>query len=326
MSSPVLDLSSPLAAGIERFIAHRRALGRRYDNEAWSLRLLDRYLVEQGIETISAITPPVVEAFLASRPRPAARSYNLLLGMVRNFFGWMVSRGLVEGSPVLARPRRVHSARVPFLFTVEQARHLLQLAGNLPDRRGTYLRGRTYRTTFALLYGLGLRVGEARRLRVSDLDLARELLVINETKFGKSRLVPFGPRMGRELRRYLEISRQKRRDLSETSPLLSMACGAPLSTTTLRKTFRSLLPELSLPPAISSPRLHDLRHSFAVGTLLRWYQEGLDPSQHLLHLSTFLGHVQPESTAVYLTITDALLLEANSRFERYARRGEGWMR
>jgi integrase len=71
--------------------------------------------------------------------------------------------------------------------------------------------------------------------------------------------------------------------------------------------------------------VHDLRHSFAVGTLLRWYQEGLDPAQRLLHLSTFLGHVQPESTAVYLTITDALLSEASSRFERYARGGEEWM-
>jgi len=66
------------------------------------------------------------------------------------------------------------------------------------------------------------------------------------------------------------------------------------------------------------PRLHCLRHSFAVGTLLRWYREGIEPQDRLLHLSTFMGHVQPSSTAVYLTITADLLREANQRFERFA--------
>ena len=66
------------------------------------------------------------------------------------------------------------------------------------------------------------------------------------------------------------------------------------------------------------PRVHDLRHSFAVGTLLRWYREGADPAARLLHLSTFLGHVDPASTAVYLTITADLLQAAGERFERFA--------
>jgi site-specific recombinase XerD len=325
VNPPTLSLTSPLAEGIERFLAHRRALGRRYDNEAWSLRLLDRYLVAQGITILAAITPPVIEAFLASRPRPHPRSYNLLLGMVRNLFQWLVSRGLILRSPVLARPRRVTGSRVPFLFSVDQAHRLLLLASALPDSRGTYLRGQTHRMVFALLYGLGLRLGEVRRLLVGDVEHDRDLLVIRETKFGKSRLVPYGPVMGRELRRYLAMSHEKRHGISDVSPLLSLSGNVPPSPSTIRGTFWRLLHELDLPPAISRPRVHDLRHSFAVGTLLRWYQEGLDPAQRLLHLSTFLGHVQPESTAVYLTITDALLSEASSRFERYARGGEEWM-
>ena len=76
---------------------------------------------------------------------------------------------------------------------------------------------------------------------------------------------------------------------------------------------------LHVPPGTASPRAHDLRHSFAVGTLLRWYRAGLDPAARLLPLSTFLGHVDPASTAVYLTITQELLQEANHRFEEYAR-------
>ena len=75
---------------------------------------------------------------------------------------------------------------------------------------------------------------------------------------------------------------------------------------------------LPLPDGVSPPTLHGLRHSFAVGCLLRWYREGLDPGERLLQLSTFMGHVDPASTAVYLTITPELLAEANQRFEAFA--------
>ena len=85
-------------------------------------------------------------------------------------------------------------------------------------------------------------------------------------------------------------------------------------------TFHALWPQLGLtiPAGVSPPRLHDLRHSFAVATLLRWYREGVDPNQRLLHLSTFMGHVDPTSTAVYLTITEQLLAQAQARFRSHA--------
>lgn len=323
MTGPALLLTSPLAAPIEQFLAHRRALGRRYDNEAWSLRLLDRFLVAHAIARLEDVTPAVVEAFLASRPRSTARSYNVLLGMVRNLFRWMVARGHLEQSPVLARPRPVTDTRIPFLFDADTARRLLAQASALPDGRSTRLRGLTYRMVFGVLYGLGLRVGEVVRLQVGDLDLDRQLLVIRQTKFGKSRLVPFGPRMGEHLGQYL-ARRREGRELADEDPLFSLQANRRLGRSTIGRTFRALLPllELGQRPGDAKAHVHDLRHSFAVGTLLRWYRDGLDPAQRLLHLSTFLGHVNPDSTAVYLTITDSLLGEASARFERFAR-GEG---
>ena len=87
------------------------------------------------------------------------------------------------------------------------------------------------------------------------------------------------------------------------------------------QTFHRLVTELALPvPAgVTPPRLHCLRHSFAVGCLLRWYRDGVDPQARLYRLSTFMGHVDPASTAIYLTITPQLLAEANQRFETFAR-------
>jgi site-specific recombinase XerD len=313
--------ASPLAAGIAQFIAHKRVLGRRYETETYALRLFDRHLLAQRITTLDAITPAVIEVFLAARPRTRPRSYNHLLGVLRRLFRWLVARGHVARSPVLCPLRRASSIRTPFIFAPESARRLLELAACLPDAAGVTLRGPTYHAIFAVLYSLGLRVGEVCRLEIADLDRPRRLLVIRDTKFGKDRLVPFGPRIGATLDCYLAARQVLDRHLADHAPLFASRAGGRLSRQQIGSVFRGLLPALglTLPSGTAPPHLHDLRHTFAVRTLLRWYRAGIDPAQRLLHLSTFLGHVQPESTAVYLTITSDLLGEAGQRFEAFAR-------
>jgi integrase len=222
---------------------------------------------------------------------------------------------------VCGRPRRSTRARLPFLFNDATARRLLDITGQLPDKGGTVSRGQTYRVIFTLLYGLGLRVGEVARLTVGDVDLTRDLLVIRQTKFYKSRLVPFGPRIQTVLRDHLAQRARQSASTSPLTPLFSVRGNRPVSAGTISQTFHHLVPQLGLviPDGTVGPRVHDLRHAFAVSTLLHWYRSGVDPSARLLQLSTFLGHVSPTSTAVYLTITPALLSEANARFEHWAR-------
>lgn len=321
MSAPVRVFHSPLRDGIERFLAHKRALARRFEVEEKTLALLDRYLVQEQVTCLEAITPERINAFLASRPRKRPRSYNHLLGTVRRLFAWMVEQGYLQRSPVQAEPRRETSQRIPFIFDRQTARRLLELASGLKENGRAPLRAMTYRTIFALLYGLGLRVSEAARLSIADVDFNRRLLVIRETKFSKSRLVPFGPRMGQLLEVFVQARIRRHGKLCSEGPLFSFNHNRPLNACTISHTFHALMPRLNLqvPPGTTPPRLHHLRHSFAVGTLLRWYRSGLDPSTRLLHLATFLGHVDPTSTAVYLTITQALLQEANQRFEAFAR-------
>lgn len=313
--------ASPLADGISQFVAHKRVLGRRYETETYALRLFDRHLLAQRVTTLKAITPAVIEAFLAARPRSRPRSYNHLLGVLRRLFRWLVARGHVAHSPVLCPTRRASSVRPPFILAPESARQLLELAAGLPDTPGSTLRGPTYHAIFAVLYSLGLRVGEVCRLEVADLDRPRQLLVIRDTKFGKERLVPFGPRLGATLERYLAARQSLVGNLMDDAPLFANRAGGRLNRQQIGSIFRGLLPALGLtvPSGTAPPHLHDLRHTFAVRTLLRWYRAGVDPAQRLLHLSTFLGHVQPESTAVYLTITSDLLGEAGQRFEVFAR-------
>lgn len=311
---------SVLADDIQRFLDYKRALGRRFDVEERTLRILDRYLVDQDVRDRSEVTSDHIERFLASRPRQRPRSYNHLLCTVRRLFNWMRDQGCIPRSPVRARPRRQTSQRVPFIFDLSSARRLLEVAWRLRDNPRAPRRGETYHAIFAILYGLGLRVGEACRLRVGDVDLDRRLLVIRQTKFNKDRLVPFGPRMEALLQGYLG-AREQRSQVAAEVPVFSFTNRGEIHPCTVSQVFHGLVPRLGLqiPPGCSPPRLHDLRHSFAVGTLLRWYRDGVDPGAGLLKLATFLGHVDVTSTATYLTITEALLREANRRFEAFAR-------
>jgi integrase len=175
---------------------------------------------------------------------------------------------------------------------------------------------------FALCYALGLRVSEAASLRLQDIDWGHCVLTIHLTKFAKSRLVPFGPKLAARLKDYVQQREAHVGRLEFQQPLFCFGRdkSRPVGPHTVSRTFHEVWPKLGLnvPPGVAAPRLHCLRHSFAVGTLLHWYRMGIEPKDRLLHLSTFMGHTQPSSTAVYLTITADLLKEANQRFERFA--------
>jgi integrase len=304
---------------VGRFVEHKRALGRKYNTEEAALRLLVRFTQGRGVLWLSELTPALLDEFLASRPRLRPRSFNHLLGAVGCLLNWAVSQQLLESSPLRARRRRVTAAQVPFIFDKAQARQLLGAAAALPDNPRALQRGPTYHTVFALCYGLGLRAGEACSLRIGDVDQGRSLLIVRGAKFGKSRLIPHGPRIGQVVHEQVE-RRRRGGGLDESSPLFSFDGARSIHPCSASQTFHRLVGELGIevPAGTSSPTLHSLRHSFAVGCLLRWYREGLDPAARLHQLSTFMGHVDPASTAVYLTITPALLVEASRRFEAFA--------
>lgn len=312
----------PLAEAIDRYIAHKRSLGKQLVKTEPMLHMLDGYLLRRGITDADQITPSSLEEFVMSRPRHTPRSYNQLLGMIRRLFNWMVAHEVLYESPFRCRQRRAVATRRPFIFNPEQARNPLDAALQLPDNSRAQNRGNAYRLIFAILYGLGLRVGEVSRLCRHDVDLDRQLMIIRQTKFGKDRLVPFGPKMAGAIAGFLQREESRFGPIPVDSPVFSFnkRKRTPIGTNTISWTFRKLLPalQLTVPSGVASPHLHCLRHSFAVGTLLRWYREGVDPMSRLLDLSTFLGHVSPSSTAVYLTITTELLETASERFAQFA--------
>jgi integrase len=314
--------AGPLEAHVRPYLELQRSLGKRYHTHRTILNLFSRFLHARGVRSPRAVAPDLIQQWLDARPcgLTTQRAYASLIG---RFFGYLRQLGVVADNPAtpvlfaMGRPRRP-SFR-PFIFTREQVAALLARARQLPPNGKFPLRGLTCYTMLALLYALGLRHGEARHLRIRDLDLGRQTLFINQTKFHKSRYVPFGPRVGACLSRFLKARRTVLAPLREDDPLFVTAWRRPFEHDVLREVLQASLPEMGVAIAGGrrGPRLHDLRHTFAVHRPLRWYREGIDVQSRLPALAAFMGHVRPESTQVYLTITTELLQEANARFHRH---------
>jgi site-specific recombinase XerD len=314
--------AGPLAAYTASYLQLRRSLARECESHRSALSDLDRFLLAQGVSSIQAVTPALIASWVQAMACGVRRRLHKTR-CVRRFFDHLRSLALVTDNPVplfLTERRRLPASRFrPFLFTKEQIAALLAAARQLPDSRKFRYRGPTCFTMLALLSTLGLRHGEVRRLRLRDVNLDQQTLLITQTKFHKSRYVPFGPKVAACLQHYLEARPQRLVPWGEGDPLFVTFRRQPMARQVLLTVFRSLLGTLGITglPGQPPPRLHDLRHTFAVQCLLRWYRQGIDVQSRLPVLATFMGHVEPRSTEIYLTITADLLHEANARFHKH---------
>jgi len=309
----------PLAVYVDSYIELHQALGKQYRSNRYDLLHLDRFLQQQGVLTFPEVTAEILEQWtkpMACIAVVRARKMRL----VRRFFDYLVGVAVLKNNPVtsllLDAYRSPSTSITPYIFTSTQIKAILAEAHRLPRTRCFPLRPETCHAMIAILYGLGLRCGEACRLRLRDLDLSQEVLFIRETKFHKNRYVPFGPKIGHCLQEFLHVRRRHLAPVRADDPLFVTLWRAPLHDNTIREPFTQILQTLGIHGVREGrmPRLHDLRHSFAVHRLVRWYREGVDVQSRLPLLSTFLGHTEVKNTQVYLTATDELLLQASERF------------
>jgi site-specific recombinase XerD len=234
---------------------------------------------------------------------------------LRSFFHYAISRGYLAVAPLPTVIPRRPPPFVPYIFTREELRRLFQVID--ADQRKSCLEPATMHALILLLYGAGLRLREAVNLTNADVDLQRALLTVRNTKFGKTRWVPFGPQLGQTLRPYAARVQAPQ----PQAPFFTTRPGSGVKPDTLQHNFRILCNRAGIrrtDGANEQPRLHDLRHTFAVHRLTAWYQQGADVQRLLQHLSVYLGHVHIRHTQVYLSMTPELLHEASQRFEHYA--------
>lgn len=307
-------LESCMAKTIQRLISLRQIGGTGYQTQARLLLYFDRFLVEQKLLE-PRLNQQLIEAYEKTLSHLAPRGRINRMCVVRQLCEYL-SRN--DPHAYVPEPLRAPSSRdtfVPYIYRQKEVEDLMTAAANLPPADA--LRGPTYQTLLGLLYSTGLRIGEAMALKLADFHCQDDRLYIAEGKFRKARWVPLSPTTAEALSWYLRQRPQTRHHLSPDSPLFLNQRGRCLQHCTVSHTFHRLLRQCGIRNGYRRPRLHDLRHSFAVHKLLAWYRDGDNINSRLPWLATYMGHVDIRSTQVYLHATAELLDEVNNRFHQH---------
>jgi len=305
-----------LKATADTYVVYKQSLGMDFRTAAKTLRAFCRVI---GDVELQEIEPDAVLDFL--KGSGLTRYWHNKLGVLRGFYRFVISRGYVSVSPlptVIPKQPRIFS---PYIYSEDEIRRLLTSAPLVCKHPRCDVQGNTFQTLLFLVWGTGLRISEALRLRLRDVDLAHDLLTIHDTKFFKSRLVPMDPRLTSNLSAYAALRRKLPRLDGEDSVFFVSRQGKCLGRDYVESYFRKLCELVGVKREDGSryqPRLHDLRHGFASSRILQWYRLGANVQRLLPHLSTYLGHVNLSDTQRYLTATAEVLQEASARFERYA--------
>lgn len=306
-----------LSQAVGAYVAYKQSLGMRFVTEARTLKSFYRSLDDADMNRVE---PNLVEAFLTGKS-PITRFWHRKLDALRGFYRFALARGYATRSPLPTSVPEQPQTFVPYIYSREDIKRLLAATAG---RERCNLSSLTCHTLLLLLYGTGLRISEAIGLDLADVDLDAGILCIRETKFYKTRLVPTGPDLTRILAGYA-VERKKRPPITSDAPFLLTQRGQRLSRAGAEYAFKQLRKRARVcrdDNARYQPRLHDIRHTFALSRLLSWYREGADVQRLLPQLATYLGHVHIAGTQHYLTMTPELLLEASLRFERYALGGD----
>jgi integrase/recombinase XerD len=304
---------------ITQYAAFRKSMGEDFRSNEKALRCFSRAVGEQL--DLTDLTVDIVTRFL-NGTGPITINWSKKRQALRGLFRYAVSRSYLSTAPLPKTTPKLPPSLVPYIYSRDELRRLIDGAASGAYRvRRRLLEPYTFRAVLLLLYGAGLRVSEALSLKLANVDLQDAMVVIRDTKFYKSRLVPLGAELNQAM---VEYARERSRNGHSQDPeafLFVTKKGGRIPIRTLQHAFRHLRSRTGIgrtDGAVYQPRLHDLRHAFAVHRLTTWYHDNKDVQRLLPLLSTYLGHLSIAATQIYLTMTPELLQEAGLRFAKYA--------
>lgn len=295
---------SALSGQVADYLRLRRALGFKLEREGQLLAQFVSYLEATGAARVTS------EAAITWARTPANAQPNhwaKRLGIVRKFAAYLQTIEPETEVPPEVFPARRHRP-APYLWSQNDICRLLESARELPSP----MRAATYETLFGLLAASGMRVGEAVALQRHDVELGAGVITIREAKFDRSRLVPLHPTTTAALGRYA-AARDRLCPRPRSNAFFLSGSGTALARSDVSKTLRKITAAIGLRTEAVRPRVHDLRHSFAVHTLIAWQRSRVNIDEHIVVLSTYLGHVSPAGTYWYLSASPELMELAAER-------------
>jgi integrase len=300
-----------LRACLEDYLALRRALGFKLKSTGRLLGQFVEHLEQRGAGTIT-IDQALAWASLPPGASPHWRRTRL--SAVRGFAAYLHGIDASVEVPPAALLRSGPCRATPYLYSAEEVALLLKATADLRPP----LRAATYYSLVGLLAVSGMRIGEVIALDDEDLDIEQTVLVVRNSKFGKSRLVPLHPTTATALVSYKGL-RDELCPRRRSPALLVSARGTRLLHSNIQLTFARLANRCGISSRSGScrPRLHDFRHAFAVSSLLDCYRDGADVPALLPRLATYLGHTDPKHTFWYLSAAPELMALAGQRLDAH---------
>lgn len=305
-----------LSTAVQTYVDYKRGLGMKFLSERG---IFAAFCLALGEIDLVCVTSARVWRFLCPRGHQT-RGSEIKYFALRGFYKFAMARGYVSRSPLPPRLTILPQVLVPYIYSRDELARVLRLA-SARYRRCPRVEPKVIHALVVLMYGAALRTSEAVGLDLGDVDLDQQHIRVRNTKFYKTRLVPLGRDVAREIAAYV-AERNRHHSTAPSAPLFVYRKGQRISDDAARTHFRCLCRQAGIGAVdgtAAEPRLHDLRHSAIVHRVLAWYRGGRDVQALLPKLSTYVGHKDVACTQRYLRLIPELLDQASRRFANHAR-------
>jgi integrase/recombinase XerD len=299
MYSRTNDFESILGGFIAEYIKEMRACGYKYIKGASLLKHFDILAAKEGLDEVK-LPKKLVLSWTKKRPNETDSTRNGRISIARGLARYMARLGYKAFIYPAAAVKILRYSYLPYIFSKEELRKIFTVCDNYPASRFSPNRHIILPLLLRMLYGCGLRISEAMNLKVGDIDLVRGTLLIRDTKFSKERIVPMADTLTKRSSIYLD---KIHRLSSPGTFFFPSPYGGAYKTSTIYKLFREVLWKAGISHSGKGPRLHDIRHSHAVGCLKKWVLDKKDITNLLPYLSAYLGHNDLRGTQHYLRLT-----------------------
>jgi integrase/recombinase XerD len=307
--SSIYEWKSDIKDLLRTFIQEKQMTNFRYKKQARELERFDAYCHYNGYGGIG-LTKPMLDGFIYGEFEKSSTHYKKEI-LMRDFAEFLSRHGYsVYVPPTKSAPKK-KNPHIPYIFTQKQLHKLFMAVDSYP-LEVTNNRNLLDPVLFRLLYGSGLRVSEALNLQLKDIDLEQEVLIIRNAKNNKDRLIPIAQSLAKRIQLLLDTYH---RFSTDTSFLFPSTTGNRTDKSTVYRRFRDYLLMADIPHTSAGPRVHDLRHTFAVSCLKKWVLSGTELMNVLPYLAAYMGHTDFRATQYYLRLTADLYPDLISRTE-----------
>lgn len=308
------DFSGPIAEQLKGFLTEKRALGYKYSSESWRLLQIDRLSIELNIPP-NTLPQELIDAWSKRTPTESTKTWYSRIGVTNQLTDYFIAHDL-PCTKTIIRPEYTHSDStfMPHIFTSDELKRLFLAADNLNAPLSSPHRRDVGALLFRTLYSCGLRLDEALSLTIGDVDIDNGIITVKGGKGKVDRYVP----MSRQLSDRCAVYKETVLDVSDSSEIFfSAPSGGKYGHSTVTYMWNQMLHSAGIPKNDDGPRIHDLRHTFAVHCLKKWVDDGEQVNALLPVLSSYMGHVNLGSVNKYLRLTADVFPDITQRVEKH---------